>query len=169
MLIYQKTIPVPFQFPSTIYDPSLRTPYYGINDRQPVDPLTDAANDLIRPMIQSIIADQTQKNDRVFIKDAVKSLIPEIPKNGCFDLWWSFTAVDLSKVVPTISKVNNEDKGIFNNKRFKIVELDTFDITIKDELKNKLKINITDFQKYNLVAYGTSIQTITKRAGGLDT
>jgi hypothetical protein len=86
VLIYQKTIPVPFQFPSTIYDPSLRTPYYGINDRQPVDPLTDAANDLIRPMIQSIIADQTQKNDRVFIKDAVKSLIPEIPKNGCFDL-----------------------------------------------------------------------------------
>ncbi len=33
-----KKIPVPFQLPSTIYDPSLITPHYGINDRQPVNP-----------------------------------------------------------------------------------------------------------------------------------
>jgi hypothetical protein len=55
------TIPVPFQLPSTIYDPSLITPYYGINDRQPVNPLTDAATDLMTPFIQSIISNQAQK------------------------------------------------------------------------------------------------------------
>ena len=47
-----KTIPIPFQLPSTIYDPSLITPHYGINDRQPVNPLTDAATDLMTPFIQ---------------------------------------------------------------------------------------------------------------------
>ena len=46
-----KTIPIPFQLPSTIYDPSLITPNYGINDRQPTNPLTDAANDLMTPVI----------------------------------------------------------------------------------------------------------------------
>ena len=54
------TIPVPFQLPSTIYDPSLITPYYGINDRQPTNPLTDAATDLMTPFIQSIIPNQAQ-------------------------------------------------------------------------------------------------------------
>ena len=39
------TIPVPVQLPSTIYDPSLIQPHYGINDRQPVNPLLDAASD----------------------------------------------------------------------------------------------------------------------------
>ncbi len=53
-----KTIPIPFYLPSTIYDPSLMTPHYGINDRQPANPLTDAANDLMTPVIQSIIANQ---------------------------------------------------------------------------------------------------------------
>jgi hypothetical protein len=75
-----KTIPIPFQLPSTIYDPSLITPHYGINDRQPVNPLTDAANDLMTPVIQSIIANQAQKVDRIPIKEAVKPLNPIIPK-----------------------------------------------------------------------------------------
>ena len=56
-----KTIPIPFQLPSTIYDPSLITPHYGINDRQPTNPLTDAATDLMTPFIQSIISNQAQK------------------------------------------------------------------------------------------------------------
>ncbi len=71
-----KTIPIPFQLPSTIYDPSLKTPHYGINDRQPVNPLTDAANDLMTPVIQSIIANQAQKVDRIPIKNAVKPVNP---------------------------------------------------------------------------------------------
>ena len=52
------TIPVPFQLPSTIYDPSLIQPNYGINDRQPVNPLTDASTDLMTPFIQSMISNQ---------------------------------------------------------------------------------------------------------------
>ena len=75
-----KTIPIPFQLPSTIYDPSLITPHYGINDRQPTNPLTDAANDLMTPVIQSIIANQAQKVDRIPIKEAVKPVNPVIPK-----------------------------------------------------------------------------------------
>ncbi len=42
-------------------------------------------------------------------------------------------AVILDKGVPIISKVNNEDIGIFNNQRFEIVKIDTFTITIEDE------------------------------------
>ena len=52
------TIPVPFQLPSTVYDPSLVQPHYGINDRQPVNPLTDAATDLMTPFIQSMVKNQ---------------------------------------------------------------------------------------------------------------
>ena len=59
------TIPVPVQLPSTIYDPSLIAPHYGINDRQPVNPLTDAATDLMTPFIQSLISNQAQKVDRI--------------------------------------------------------------------------------------------------------
>jgi hypothetical protein len=75
-----KTIPVPFQLPSTIYDPSLIAPHYGINDRQPVNPLTDAATDLMTPFIQSLISNQAQKVDRIPIKDAVKPVNPVIPE-----------------------------------------------------------------------------------------
>jgi hypothetical protein len=75
-----KTIPIPFQLPSTIYDPSLITPNYGINDRQPVNPLTDAATDLMTPMIQSLISNQAQKVDRIPIKDAVKPVNPVLNK-----------------------------------------------------------------------------------------
>jgi hypothetical protein len=66
--------------PSTIYDPSLITPNYGINDRQPVNPLIDAANDLMTPLIQSIISNQAQKVDRIPIKDAVKPVNPVLTK-----------------------------------------------------------------------------------------
>ena len=75
-----KTIPVPIQLPSTIYDPSLIAPHYGINDRQPVNPLTDAATDLMTPFIQSLISNQAQKVDRIPIKDAVKPVNPVIPE-----------------------------------------------------------------------------------------
>ena len=66
------TIPVPIQLPSTIYDPSLITPYYGINDRQPTNPLTDAATDLKTPFIQSIISNQAQKVDKIPISSNPK-------------------------------------------------------------------------------------------------
>ena len=75
-----KTIPIPFQLPSTIYDPSLITPNYGINDRQPVNPLIDAATDLMTPLIQSLISNQAQKVDRIPIRDAVKPVNPVLNK-----------------------------------------------------------------------------------------
>jgi ATP-dependent exoDNAse (exonuclease V) alpha subunit len=68
-------------------------------------------------------------------------------------------AVILNKGVPIISKVNNEDIGIFNNQRFKIVKYDAFTITIKDDFKNLIKINIPDFQKFFLVAYGCTLHS----------
>ena len=64
--------------------------------------------------------------------------------------------VILNKGVPIISKVNNEEMGLINNQRFKISKISTFDITIKDDFKNEMKININDFQKYFLVAYATT-------------
>jgi ATP-dependent exoDNAse (exonuclease V) alpha subunit len=65
-------------------------------------------------------------------------------------------AVVLNKEMPIISKVNNEDIGIFNNQRFKIEKIGTFTITIEDAFKNLYKINITDFQKYFLPGYATT-------------
>ena len=72
------TIPVPFQLPSTIYDPSLIAPHYGINDRQPVNPLTDAATDLMTPFIQSIISNQ-QKVSRIPITEGDVKPVDPIP------------------------------------------------------------------------------------------
>jgi ATP-dependent exoDNAse (exonuclease V) alpha subunit len=65
-------------------------------------------------------------------------------------------AVVLNKGMPIISKVNNEDIGIFNNQRFKIKKIDTFYITIEDDFKNLIKINIQDFQKFFLPGYATT-------------
>jgi hypothetical protein len=65
----------------------------------------------------------------------------------------------LNKVVPIISKVNNEDIGIFNNQRFKIVKMGAFIITIEDDFKKLKKKNIPDFQKLFLVAYGCTIHS----------
>ena len=44
----------------------------------------------------------------------------------------------------------------FNNQRFKISKIDTFTITIEDDFKKELKINIPDFQKYFLIGYATT-------------
>jgi ATP-dependent exoDNAse (exonuclease V) alpha subunit len=65
-------------------------------------------------------------------------------------------AVILNKGVPIISKVNNEDIGIFNNQRFKIVKIGSLTITIEDDFEKLIKINIPDFQKFFLVAYATT-------------
>ena len=62
--------------------------------------------------------------------------------------------VILDKGVPIISKVNNEEMGLINKQRFKIIKLDVFNITIEDDIGNKKEININDFQKFFLVAYG---------------
>jgi hypothetical protein len=65
-------------------------------------------------------------------------------------------AVILNSGVPIISKVNNEDIGIFNNQRFKIRKYDKLYIYIIDQFNKEMKINIQDFQKYFLVAYATT-------------
>ncbi len=73
-------IPVPNQLTSTIYDPTLKTPHDGINNRQPVNPLTDAAPDLITRFIPSIISNQ-QKVSRIPISEGdVKPVNPINPK-----------------------------------------------------------------------------------------
>jgi ATP-dependent exoDNAse (exonuclease V) alpha subunit len=65
-------------------------------------------------------------------------------------------AVILNKGMNIISKVNNEDIGIFNNQRFKIIKIGTFRINIEDDFKKLYEINITDFQKYFLPGYATT-------------
>ena len=45
-------------------------------------------------------------------------------------------AVVLNKGMPIISKVNNEDIGIFNNQRFKIKKIGTFNILLKMTSRN---------------------------------
>ena len=62
----------------------------------------------------------------------------------------------LYKETPIISKVNNEDIGIFNNQRYKITDIDTFTITFEDDSKHKFKVSVNDFQKCFLVAYATT-------------
>jgi hypothetical protein len=49
--------------------------------------------------------------------------------------------------------------GIFNNQRFKIVKIGTFTITIEDDFEKLIKINIADYQKLFLVAYGCSVHS----------
>ena len=65
-------------------------------------------------------------------------------------------AVMLYKGVPIISKVNNEELGVFNNQRYKITKIDSFTITFKDDLKHEFKVSVNDFQKFFLVAYATT-------------
>ena len=97
-----KTIPVPFQLPSTIYDPSLITPHYGINDRQPTNPLTDAATDLMTPFIQSIISNQ-QKVNRIPISEGdVKPVNPINPKTPTQAI--PISQGDVKPVNPVITK-----------------------------------------------------------------
>ena len=68
-------------------------------------------------------------------------------------------AVILYRETPIISKVNNEEIGIFNNQRYNITKIDTFTITFEDELKHQFKICVNDFQKFFLVAYATTIHS----------
>ena len=70
----QKSLPVPFQLPSNIFDPSLITPHYGINDRQPTNPLTDAATDILTPYVQAMISNQAQKVDRTPNTDSLSKM-----------------------------------------------------------------------------------------------
>jgi ATP-dependent exoDNAse (exonuclease V) alpha subunit len=65
-------------------------------------------------------------------------------------------AVMLYRGVPIISKVNNEELGVFNNQRYKITKLDSFTITFEDDLKHEFKVSVKDFQKFFLVAYATT-------------
>ena len=55
---------LPVQIPTTIFDPSLVNPRYGINDRQPSNPLTDASVDIITPFLQAMIANQKQNQQQ---------------------------------------------------------------------------------------------------------
>jgi hypothetical protein len=61
--------------------------------------------------------------------------------------------------MPIVSKVNNEEMGLTNNQRFKIVKIGTSNITIKDDIDNKLDIKINAFQKYFLPAYATTCRS----------
>jgi hypothetical protein len=58
----------------------------------------------------------------------------------------SSQAVTLNKGILIISKVNNEDIGIYSNQSFKIVKTGTFTIPIEDDFKHLLKINVLDFR-----------------------
>jgi len=68
-------------------------------------------------------------------------------------------AVILYTETPIISKVNNDDLGLINNQRYKIKKIDTCRITIQDDLNNEIKINVNEFQKFFLVAYGCTIHS----------
>ena len=54
--------------------------------------------------------------------------------------------VILNKTMPIISKVNDEDLGLINNQRYKIIKIGQFNITIEDDIGNKKDININEFQ-----------------------
>ncbi len=75
-------------------------------------------------------------------------------------------AVLLNEGMPIILKVDNEDIGIFNNQRFKIVRIGTLTITIEDDFKKLIKINIPDFQKFFLVGYATTTHSAQGRSIG---
>ena len=68
---------IPLQIPSTIYDPSLITPHYGINDRQPTNPLTDPSTDLMTPLLQAMIANQKQNQQQKIITQPIPQPIPQ--------------------------------------------------------------------------------------------
>ena len=55
---HNKKPSLPAQLPLSIFNPSLIQPDYGINDRQPVNPLTDTTPDLLTPFIQAMISTQ---------------------------------------------------------------------------------------------------------------
>ncbi len=61
-----------------------------------------------------------------------------------------------------ISKVNNEDLGIFNNHRFKIDNIDTFTITIKDYFNKLVKLIFQAFK--NIFSLGMPPQPSVLKA-----
>ncbi len=48
------------QLPLSVYDSSLVSPHYGINDRQPTNPLVDTATEFMTPFLQAMIKNQKQ-------------------------------------------------------------------------------------------------------------
>ena len=65
--------------------------------------------------------------------------------------------VILNKGVPIISKVNNEELGLFNNQRFEVTKIDNvFGITIKDKCGNEKNIKIDEFQRYFNPSYAVT-------------
>ena len=67
-------------------------------------------------------------------------------------------AVILYKSTPIISKVNNDELGLINNQRYIITDIGLV-ITVEDNLKNVIKINVSDFQKYFLVGYSCTVHS----------
>jgi len=65
----------------------------------------------------------------------------------------------LNSGMPIIAKINKQNLEIFNNQRFTIKKIDTFNITIEDDFKNLIKINIQDFQKFFLPGYGCTVHS----------
>jgi hypothetical protein len=53
--------------PTTLFDPSLLNPHYGINDRQPVNPPAHTVPDMITPFLQAMIANQKQNQQQQII------------------------------------------------------------------------------------------------------
>jgi hypothetical protein len=69
---------MPIQLPSNIFDPSLINPHYGINDRQPANPLTDPSIDLMTPFLQAMIKNQNQSQQSTQpIQQPIQQPIPQ--------------------------------------------------------------------------------------------
>ena len=70
---------MPAQIPSYIFDPSLINPHYGINDRQPVNPVTNSNPDMITPFLQAMIANQKQNQQQQIIAQPTQQPTQPIP------------------------------------------------------------------------------------------
>ena len=57
----RKKSSLPVQLPLSVFDPSLIAPELGINNRQPVNPLTDTSTDLLTPFLQAMISNSQQQ------------------------------------------------------------------------------------------------------------
>jgi len=68
---------LPVQLPTSIFNPSLITPDFGINDRQPVNPLTDTTTDLLTPFFQAMIANSQQEKTKPIKTQPTKPTPPK--------------------------------------------------------------------------------------------
>ncbi len=81
----KKHIPLPVQLASSIFNPSLITPTYGINDRQPVNPPNPDVSDvdhmtnLILSGISGMMSQQSKKPEETQPKPEKPNPIPEKP------------------------------------------------------------------------------------------